>query len=587
MFNKKFDDPVLDDFRNFLYLVWKFLDLPDPTETQYEIAYWLQHGDGTANDRIGIEAGRGEGKSWITSAFVCWLLLRNPQERILVLSASGDRAKAFLLFCRKLIIEMPELQHLVPRADQVDTATGFEVDGALPDHAPSLKCLGVFGSLAGNRATVIICDDVENQKNSATLDQREKLLYAVLETESILKKETEGEERRIIYLGTPQSEDTIYNKLDPEVYKFRIWPSRIPKEEDIHIYRNCLAPSVYERAMMGEGQVPQYNDRGAPTDPQMFTHEELLKKEMAQGKSMFMLQFMLNTALSDQDRYPLKLSDLILMPVNSTVAPEVVTYGHDQIKTIPNLGFTGDRWLRPSFVDQQMKSYTGSVLAIDPSGRGADATTYVVIKILNGLLFCTTFGSLDGGYSNATLEHLALIAKKEQVNCVLVESNFGDGMFTKMLSPYVRKHHRCQIEEVRHSVQKEMRMIDTLEPVMNQHRLVFDERQVQAYIEKTLGDPNDDSLSYNLFYQMTRVTRDRGCLKHDDLLDVLAMAVNYWTEQLATSPEELKARDKQKREKKEMEDFMNNSWSPEVWGLEFSETAKRGTRRRKRVKAVK
>lgn len=578
-----FNDPVKDDFRNFLYLVWTFLDLPAPSAIQYEIAHWLQHGNGEVSDRIGIMAGRGEGKSWITSAFVCWLLLRNPQERILVLSASGDRAKAFLLFCRKLIVEMPLLQHLVPRAEQIDTATGFEVNGAMPDHAPSLKCLGVFGSLAGNRATTIICDDVENMKNSATLDQREKLLYSVLETESILKKETEGEERRIVYLGTPQSEDTIYNKLDPEVYKFRIWTSRIPKEEDIHVYDGRLAPSVYKRSMHGEGECEIYNGRGAPTDPDMFKHEELLKKEMSQGKSMFMLQFMLNTALSDADRFPLKLRDLLILPLDSVQGPNRLTYGSsDTVQDLPNIGFTGDRWLRPSFISGERSDYTGSVLAIDPSGRGADDTTYVVLKILNSMLYVTEFGAFKGGYETDTLERIGLVAKKHSVNAVLVESNFGDGMFSRLLMPYLKKHHRCSLEEVRHNTQKEARMIDTLEPVMNQHRLVFDEGQVRAHIEGAMGSSSDDSLNYNLFWQMTRVTRDRGCLKHDDLLDVLAMAVNYWTDALGSSPEEVERRKVRKAEAQELEDWTKNQWNEEAYGLGFSVEARRGANRERR-----
>ena len=32
----------LKDFRNFLYIVWKELNLPDPTTIQYEIADYMQ-----------------------------------------------------------------------------------------------------------------------------------------------------------------------------------------------------------------------------------------------------------------------------------------------------------------------------------------------------------------------------------------------------------------------------------------------------------------------------------------------------------------------------------------------------------------
>ena len=49
----------LKDFRNFLYLVWKHLNLPDPTDIQYEIADWMQNGP----RRAVIQGFRGVGKS--------------------------------------------------------------------------------------------------------------------------------------------------------------------------------------------------------------------------------------------------------------------------------------------------------------------------------------------------------------------------------------------------------------------------------------------------------------------------------------------------------------------------------------------
>jgi len=90
MKNKKIKDvePSVKNFKNFLYLAWKHLSLPEPTEIQYDIADFLQE----PNKRIVIEAFRGVGKSWITSAFVCHQLLLNPQRNILVVSASKNRA---------------------------------------------------------------------------------------------------------------------------------------------------------------------------------------------------------------------------------------------------------------------------------------------------------------------------------------------------------------------------------------------------------------------------------------------------------------------------------------------------------------
>ena len=83
-------DP-LSDFRKFLFVIWKHLNLPDPTPVQYDKAYNLQHSD----KRMIIQAFRGVGKSWITSAYVVWLLYMNPQLNILVVSASKSRSDDF------------------------------------------------------------------------------------------------------------------------------------------------------------------------------------------------------------------------------------------------------------------------------------------------------------------------------------------------------------------------------------------------------------------------------------------------------------------------------------------------------------
>ena len=69
-------------------------------------------------------------------------------------------------------------------------------------------------------------------------------------------------------------------------------------------------------------------------------------------------------------------------------------------------------------------------------------------------------------------------------------------------------------------------MIDTLEPILNQHRLVVDEKVILHDYQSEVD------LKYKLFYQLTRLTRDKGSLIHDDRLDALSIAVNYWVETL-------------------------------------------------------
>lgn len=80
-------------------------------------------------------------------------------------------------------------------------------------------------------------------------------------------------------------------------------------------------------------------------------------------------------------------------------------------------------------------------------------------------------------------------------------------------------------------MQKEKRIIDVLEPVMNQHRLVID----KALVKKDYDSAPDPK--YSLFYQLTRITKDKGALIHDDRLDALAGAVAYWVEQMGRDTE--------------------------------------------------
>lgn len=498
-----------------MFMVWKHLGLPEPTKVQYDMAYYLQHGP----RRSVIEAFRGVGKSWITSAFVCWLLLNNPQLKILVVSASKERSDAFSTFVKRLINEIPMLQHLAPQDGQRDSVIAFDVGPAKPDHSPSVKSVGITGQITGSRADVLIADDVEVPNNSSTQMMRDKLSEAVKEFDAILKPGG-----RIIYLGTPQTEMSLYNQLPERGYEIRIWPALYPTIEKVMKYMGRLAPFITKALEADPTLVDQ------PTDPKRFDGKDLMERRASYGRAGFALQFMLDTTLSDGDRYPLKVSDLIVMNLNPTMAHLKVAWATSPeltINDLPNVALTGDRFFRPMWHMPEMSEYTGCVMAIDPSGRGKDETGYAIVKVLAGTLYLVAAGGIKGGYEDTTLEALAYLAKKHQVNHVIIEANFGDGMYTKLISPVMAKIHRCAIEEVKHSAQKEQRIIDVLEPILSSHRLVVDQKVITEDFDSAT-DPK-----YGLFYQMTRITRERGALLHDDRLDALAMAVAYWVEHMA------------------------------------------------------
>ena len=114
-----------------------------------------------------------------------------------------------------------------------------------------------------------------------------------------------------------------------------------------------------------------------------------------------------------------------------------------------------------------------------------------------------------------------------------------DGMFTALFIPIIKKlGYQCEIEEIRHNTQKERRIIDTLEPVMNQHRLIVDKQVIIDDANSIKIYPLEKQQQYSLFYQMTRITKDRGCLNHDDRLDCLAMMVADCLEMMSDDADE-------------------------------------------------
>ena len=503
-----------EDFRVFVYIVWRSIGLPSPTPIQYDIAKALMS---PPSDRFIIQGFRGVAKSFLTCAYAVWRLWKDPQLKVLVVSASKDRADANAIFIKRIIQTIPFLKDLLPRPGQRDTQNLFDVGLAVPDISPSVKSVGITGQITGSRADLLIADDVEVPNNSGTQVQRDKLSEAVKEFDAVIKPGGQ-----IIYLGTPQNEMSIYNELQKRGYQTVIWPVLYPETpKDREFYGERLAPLIAERYDKNPGYWA-----GKPTDPDRFDFEEIEKRKLSYGRAGFALQFLLNTNLSDQEKYPLKVQDLIVADLDIEEASLKWAWCSDpskRIHDIPCVALKGDYFYSPLGRSEETAPYTGTVMAIDPSGRGKDETAYAVIKFLNGYLFLMEVGGYRDGYSDSVLTTLATKAKFYCVNEIVYEANYGDGMFGQLLKPVLNRIHPCAVTEVKHSKQKELRIIDTLEPVMMRHKLIVNRSVIiddyKVYEQNPL---------YSLIYQMTRISREKGALAHDDRLDAVTMAVAYW-----------------------------------------------------------
>jgi hypothetical protein len=534
-------------FKNFVYLSWKAIGLPDPTPVQYDIADFMQHG----GDRVVVEAFRGVGKSYIASAFCVWTLLLDPTKLIQVVSGSKIRADDFTTFTLRLLHEMGELtEHLLPRDDQRNSKVAFDVGPAPPSHSPSLTSKGIFSQLTGGRADIIIADDVVTKQNSATQSMRDKIASATEEFNAILKPDG-----RVMYLGTPQSEQDLLHELPNRGYTVRIWPSEIPSQRIVISQGDRLAPMIREKIEAGE-------ETGTPVDPLRFDLEDLERRRQGYGKTGYAMQFLLDQSMADADRYPLKINDLIVDDLDLDTCYEKYVWAND-----PDLrwsdpscpGFNGDYYHRPLNRAGKTAAYEGAIMSVDPSGKGLDETAYAVVASYGGQLFVLESGGIQGGYDAKVLARLAEIARRNKVSRILCEENFGQGMFEALLVPVLQSTYPCAIEGVRHHIQKERRICDVLEPLMNSHKLIFNRKVWIEDWESVKTYTSEEQQSRLLGFQISRITRDRGALRHDDRVDALAMACEFWVRAMARDTDRHMQAEDDERQRRVIEGFLRRA----------------------------
>ncbi len=535
------------DFKLFLQALWSQLDLPSPTRAQYAIADYLQNGP----KRLQVQAFRGVGKSWITGAFVLWTLFNDPERKVMIISASKERADNMSIFLQKLIIDTPWLSHLQPKSDDSRwSRISFDVNCS-PHQAPSVKSVGITGQLTGSRADLMILDDVEVPGNSLTEFMREKLLQLCTEAESIL---TPKNDSRIMYLGTPQTTFTIYRRLAERNYKPLVWPARYPRKKQLSKYEGLLAFEIQE-------DIEEGAEEWTPTDDR-FSHEDLLEREASMGRSNYLLQFQLDTSLSDAAKFPLKMADLVVTSVNPNSAPENVVWCSDPanvIKDAPAVGLPGDYFYSPMQLSGEWGGYTETICSVDPSGRGSDETTAAYLSQRNGFIYLHEMRAYRDGYSDTTLLDILKGCEKYDVSSLVVETNFGDGIVGELFKKHLQNTKQAIfIEEVRANVRKEDRIIDSLEPVLNQHRLIVDRGVIDWDYNSNPTEAPEQRLLYMLFYQMSRMCREKRAVKHDDRLDCLAQGVKYFTDALSISAEQQIALRKQEEWNTMLEEFLDD-----------------------------
>lgn len=531
------------DFGDFLHDVQLEVYGWETTDVQFDIGEFLQYG----GQYIMIQAQRGQAKTTITAIFAVWTLIHNPAARILIISAGSKKANEISKGVILLLNAMPILNCMKPDRNAGDrTSTeAFDVHYTLRGDGmnPSVACLGITSNLQGYRADLLIPDDIESSKNALTQVQRENLMHLTKDFTSICS------EGRIIYLGTPQSIDSVYNSLPGRGYKVRVWTGRYPTFEEEKEYGDTLAPFITSR-MKDEPELRTgggiLGDLGRPIDSRL--NEELLQfKALDQGLAYFKLQHMLCTKLSDLERFPLKMRDLVFMHLNEEQAPGKIVWQPRNDLLIPNPpGSTlQEEMYRPGHISDDMYNYASKMMYVDPAGGGknGDETAVVVIGFLHGYIFLIDCVGFPGGLREDVYNGLSALAWRYKVNLIQVEQNFGHGALAAAWRVPLDEYYTLAsqneelrgpvIEDVWESGQKETRIASILEPVISRHHLIINEKLIKQDIENTQKYPLERRSTYQLFHQISRLTLDRDSLLHDDRVDALAGGVAHFVDRIA------------------------------------------------------
>lgn len=554
----------------------------DTTDIQQDIAEFMQNGPRLRM----VMAQRGEAKSTLAALYAVWRIVQHPPTIVLIVSGGEKQASEVATLVVRLIGTWSLLEYLRPDRTEGDRSSveGYDVHWSLKgiNKSPSVACVGITSNLPGKRADLLIPDDVETNKNGLTVTQREQLKHLTKEFSSIC---THGD---ILYLGTPQSKDSIYNTLPTRGYAVRIWPGRYPTVEQESKYGGRLAPIIASRMsanpkLRSGGGID--GKMGAPTDPARYDEAALVEKELDKGPEDFALQYMLDTSLADALKQQLKLEDLVVANFSFDSVPEIVAYQatpSNQLKLPDDFVVLGAKmyYAAPVFPGVAFVRPKERRMFIDPAGGGGDEIGLGISAAVGPYIHVPLVAGLRGGMTDANMEQICAWVKEFSVENIRCESNMGHGAFEKLLIGYLLKAGLGHVGVTgEYSVgQKERRVINRLVSPLQRHRIVIYPAVLAMQDELGKQYSNEKRAYYNVFHQMANITTDHGSLEKDDRLEALAGAVSLWHNILVTDED----REAEKRKTAASAEFIANPMGYSSPQKSNNGTSARAGRRRRR-----
>lgn len=545
------------EFEDFAEVVWN-VAIPGGaslTPRQREMARYFQHGP----ERKFLGAFRGAGKSYLGATYADWCYLQDPTEQVLVLSGNPKKASDFSNWSRGLIEhpQLPMLHHLKPRKGQRDSLLSWDVNGSPLAQSSSFTAFSVGAGIQGQRASKIIPDDCEMKVNSGTEFLRQKLLRSVVDISTMTIPDRRSE---ICVLGTFQSAVSIYRTLIEERgFDAMLVPARVPSNPSE--YGGHLSPDI--AAMAKDPSL-----HGKPSDTR-FSHEYLLREEMALGPVQFKLEFMLSTEFGDRMAHPFPLEKLVVWDaVNPFGAPTVIVPGAGVTHRIDDLNFcglAGDAFYKPAVVhEKDMIPYGIKAIYIDPAGNsGKDEAAFSVLGAVPGRLYLLDNGGYLNGVDPKTLKLLVHKAKEWGVNRVVYEDNMpGWGpLFEQMMAT---EGFSAEVKPIRSTTNKALRIVGELEPVIYGGQLVVSRGILEREWQEAARSRGHSWQEYLLQFQLAMFRRGEkgGGLRVDDRVDSLAIGVSDLKEEYLKTNTAAAARNY--AEMAEEEDFL--LWQDGVFG---------------------
>lgn len=471
-----------------------------------------------------IEAQRSQSKSTLLACAAVFWIIHMPSARIGVVMPKEEAA---VDLCR-LIIQtfelLPELaETFLPDAGagDRDSALKWDVHHSLKgvDKSATVFALSLFSNLQGKRMDYALLDDLESTKNGMTAEQRASVLSKAQDLNAICLG-------RIVWLGTPQTENSVYFELAERGVHTYVWPGRYPTPREVPFYRGNLAPYIIRRIeanpdlQTGGGA---QGDRGQVTCPEYLTEDIHRQLELSGGSAWYELQYMLNVTRSAANAKALRSRDVIVVE-DAPEFPVKVDKGMGPSYTVKHLsgGKTHELSLPSSFSEERKTPVVRAY--VDPAAGGSvsgDRTAFAVCGLVAGNVVILSYGSFPGGYNREGLYKLAEALMPHKPSSITIEKNMGYGAFKEVFQPILmevaEKHgFKPGVDDDLVKGQKELRIIDTLAPVLGRGSLWVTSRALSEEERYLEGIPAGKGASYSLWQQLASITRGRNSLLHDD-----------------------------------------------------------------------